>query len=89
VTHFIAGGSTGGTVSGVGRYLKEKNPEIKVHMADPKGSIFRTFFKTGKLVPAEKFLVEGVGKNNIPKAMHFSVIDDIIEVTDKESFLMC
>ena len=58
-------------------------------MADPKGSIFLPFFKTGKIVPPKKFLVEGVGKNNIPGAMDFDVIDDIVEVSDKESFDMC
>jgi cysteine synthase len=89
VTHFVAAGSTGGTVSGVGRYLKQKLPGVKILMADPVGSIFYDYWKTGKVGTAGKFLVEGVGKNNIPGAMDFSVVDGMLQVTDLEAFQTC
>lgn len=87
---FIASGSTGGTVSGVGRFLKEKNPAIKVMMPDPVGSIYYEYFTTGK-IPQDgncNYLVEGIGEDHIAKALDFSVLDEIIPFTDKEAFLM-
>lgn len=89
VTHFVAGGSTGGTISGTGRYLKEKNPEVKCVLADPFGSIFYDFWAERKLVTPASFLVEGVGKGSIPLAMNFDVIDEVIRVTDEDSFKTC
>lgn len=65
VTHFVAGGSTGGTVSGVGKGLKAVKPGVQIILADPVGSVFAPMFETGKLVKQGKFLVEGVGKGNI------------------------
>jgi cysteine synthase len=65
VTHFVAGGSTGGTVSGVGKGLKAVKPGVQIILADPVGSVFAPMFETGKLVEQGKFLVEGVGKGNI------------------------
>eukprot|EP01052_Picozoa_sp_SAG31_P019066 SAG31_NODE_1376_length_8593_cov_23.146927_6_plen_118_part_00 len=65
ITHFVAGGSTGGTVSGVGKGLKAVKPEVRIVLADPVGSVFAPMFETGKLVKQGKFLVEGVGKGNI------------------------
>ena len=85
VTHFVAGGSTGGTISGTGRFLKSKNPKIKCVLADPYGSIFHEYFVSQKLVVPKKFLVEGVGKGSIPGCMDFSLIDDVIQV--KVTFL--
>jgi cystathionine beta-synthase len=86
---FIASGSTGGTVSGVGRFLKEKNPNIKVMMPDPIGSIYYDYFKTGKIPQSGScsYFVEGVGEDHLAKAMDFSVLDDVIPFTDKEAFL--
>ena len=86
---FIASGSTGGTVSGVGRFLKEKNPAIQVIMPDPIGSIYYEYFKTGKIAAAGNcsYFVEGVGEDHLAKAMDFSVLDDIIPFTDKDAFL--
>lgn len=89
VTHFVAAGSTGGTVSGTGRYLKEQNPNITVALADPVGSIFTEYFKSRKISKPQKFLVEGVGKGSIPGAMHFDVIDKVLPVTDSQAFAMC
>lgn len=87
---FIASGSTGGTVSGIGRFLKEKNPAIKVMMPDPMGSIYYEYFKTGKIPQGGNcnYLVEGVGEDHIAKALDFSVLDEIIPFTDKDAFLM-
>jgi cysteine synthase len=67
ITHFVAGGSTGGTVSGVGKGLKAVKPGVKIVLADPVGSVFAPMFETGELVEQGKFLVEGVGKGNIRK----------------------
>lgn len=94
VTHFIAAGSTGGTVSGVGRYLKEQAaaqglPAPTVIMPDPAGSIFLEAYSTGSHGAAAKFLVEGVGKDTIPGALDFKVVDKMMQVTDKQSFDMC
>lgn len=89
VTHFVAGGSTGGTISGTGKYLKSQNPNVKAILADPYGSIFYDYFMSGKHGKPEKFHVEGVGKGSIPGCMDFSIIDDIIRVTDQDSFDMC
>jgi cystathionine beta-synthase len=80
---------TGGTISGAGRYLKEKNPKIKVIGVDPKGSVLREYFYTKKYSPVFKtYKVEGIGQDFIPGTLHFEYIDDVVEVTDKESFLM-
>jgi cystathionine beta-synthase len=87
VTHFIAGMGTGGTITGVGRYLKEKNPKIQIVGADPAGSILYEFFHHGTKGKAETYKVEGIGEDFFPAALDFSVIDDVIRVTDKDSFL--
>lgn len=87
ITHFVAGMGTGGTITGIGRYLKEKNPKVKIIGADPAGSILYDFFHTGKVTPAEPYKVEGIGEDFFPTTLDFSVIDDIKRVTDKESFL--
>jgi cystathionine beta-synthase len=87
ITHFVAGMGTGGTITGVGRYLKEKNPRIRIIGADPVGSILYDFFHAGQLPAAEPYKVEGIGEDFIPSTLDFSVIDDVKRVTDKESFL--
>lgn len=86
---FIASGSTGGTISGTGRYLKEKNPALKIIMPDPVGSIYYEYFKTKKIPEGGScsYFVEGVGEDHIAHAMDFSVVDDIIQFTDKDAFL--
>lgn len=89
VTHFVAAGSTGGTISGIGSYLKETKPSVNIVLADPTGSVFKNYFKTGEIGEMKPFLVEGVGKNNIPGAMDFGVIDGIVDVNDKEAIRMC
>ena len=86
---FIAGIGTGGTICGVGRYLKEHRPSCQVVAVDPVGSIVYDYFKTGQLKTAPKtYKIEGIGEDFIPKNYDFSVIDDMIQVEDRESFLM-
>src|ERR1700683_2979161 len=87
ITHFVCGVGTGGTISGVGRFLKEKNPEIKVIGVDPFGSLYYEFFKTGKVGRARTYVVEGIGEDIFPSTMHFKVLDDIVQVTDQECFV--
>lgn len=86
VTHFVAGLGTGGTISGTGRYLKEKNPDIRIIAADPYGSVFKTYKETGNLVEATPYLVEGIGQQTIPENVHIKYVDEVINVTDRESF---
>jgi len=88
VTHVVMGIGTGGTITGVGRYLKEKNPKIKIIGVDPVGSAYFEYFKTGKLPKLFKtYKVEGVGEDFLPKTMDFSVVDKVISISDKDSFL--
>ena len=88
VDYFVCGMGTGGTISGVGKFLKEKNPKVKIIGVDPKGSIIREYFYTKQIPPTfNVYQVEGIGQDFIPGVLHFQYIDDIIEVTDKESFL--
>ena len=88
ITHFVAGLGTGGTISGTGRYLKEKNPNIQIIGADPYGSIFKTYKETGKIVEATPYLVEGIGQEIVPANVHIKYVDEVINVTDRESFEM-
>lgn len=80
VTHFVAGGSTGGTISGAGSFLKSMNPNVKCVLADPHGSIFCEYVRNKILKTPEKFLVEGVGKGSIPGCLNIDVVDDVIQV---------
>src|SRR2546427_7693229 len=88
ITHFVAGIGTGGTISGTGRFLKEQNPKIKVIGADPYGSIFKTYKETGKIIETTPYLVEGIGQEVVPPNVHMKYIDEVINVTDGESFEM-
>jgi cystathionine beta-synthase len=89
ITHLVAGMGTGGTISGIGKFLKEKNPDIKVIGVDPEGSVYAQYFKTGKFPPLMKtYKMEGLGEDFIPKTIDFSVIDDVITVSDRDCFQM-
>ena len=88
ITHFVAGIGTGGTISGTGRFLKEKNPGIKIVGADPYGSIFKTYKETGKIIETTPYLVEGIGQEVVPPNVHMEYVDDVINITDGESFEM-
>lgn len=86
ITHFISSIGTGGTISGTGRYLKEKNPDIQIIAADPLGSIFKHYKETGELIKGTPYLVEGIGQDCLPANVHFQYIDKVYNISDKESF---
>ena len=86
VTHFIAGIGTGGTITGTARFLKKQNPQLKVIAADPVGSCIKTFKETGRLVEALPYLIEGVGQERIPGNLDIDLIDEIVNINDKEAF---
>jgi cystathionine beta-synthase len=87
ITHFVAGMGTGGTVSGTARYLKEKNPDIKIIGADTVGSLYAgRFYGTEEVV--HSYLIEGIGEDFMPETMNLSVLDEVITVTDQEAFDM-
>ncbi len=85
--YFVAGLGTGGTISGVGRFLKEKDPSIRVIGVDPEGSVLKHYFETGELLEAHTYEVEGIGEDIIPETTHFQYIDEIRKVGDRESFI--
>ncbi|WP_440950989.1 PLP-dependent cysteine synthase family protein [Methanosphaerula subterraneus] len=87
ITHFVAGIGTGGTISGIGRYLKEKNPDIKIIGVDPEGSIYHHVFY-GTEPESHPYRVEGTGEEFIPKTADLTVVDDVIVVSDKDAFGM-
>ncbi len=88
ITHFVCGMGTGGTVSGVGRYLKEKNPAVRIIGVDPVGSLYYDFAKSGKIGKARTYVVEGIGEDIFPSTMDFKMLDDVEQVTDRECFLV-
>lgn len=85
---FIAALGTGGTVSGTARYLKEKNPKIRVVGVDPVGSLYYDYFHTGQLTQPFTYRVEGFGEDFLPSTMDFQYVDDVVRVNDKECFVM-
>jgi cystathionine beta-synthase len=85
---FVAGIGTGGTISGTARFLKERNPAVKVIGVDPVGSIYYEYFKTGEVGEARPYLVEGIGEDMLCDAVWWDYIDDVVRVTDEESFRM-
>jgi cystathionine beta-synthase len=87
ITHFICGMGTGGTISGVGKYLKEKNPNIRIIGVDPEGSLYYDFHKTGKIARARTYVVEGIGEDFFPTTMDMLILDDVIQVNDEECFV--
>lgn len=89
VDAFVAGMGTGGTLTGTAMYLKEQNKNVQIIGIDPFGSILHDYFKTGKMVPAYSYKVEGIGEDIIPQNLDFKFIDDIVQVSDKECFQMC
>ena len=88
ITHFVCGMGTGGTVSGVGKYLKEKNPKIQIIGVDPEGSLYYDFVKTGETVKAKSYVVEGIGEDFFPTTMNLKILDDCIQVNDEECFVV-
>lgn len=88
ITHFVAGMGTGGTVSGVAKYLKEQNPKIKVIGSDPVGSLYYDKIVHNKLGVAKPYVVEGIGEDFFPGTMDLKCVDDVIVTPDKDCFLM-
>jgi cystathionine beta-synthase len=88
VTHFVCSPGTGGTVSGAGRYLKERNAKVRVVAGDPAGSIYKTYAETRQKSDGQPYKVEGIGGDKIPTSLEFDVIDEWITVTDKDAILM-
>lgn len=90
LTHFFAGAGTGGTISGTGAYLKDKNPDIRVVGIDPFGSVYYRYFHTREFDEDEiyPYLTEGVGEDILAKNMDFDLIDDYVRVTDREAMQM-
>ena len=85
---FVAGLGTGGTMSGCGRFIKDKNPAIRTVGVDPVGSVYHSMFKTGKLGPTHVYKVEGIGEDMMCGAMDLAVLDDVRQVTDAQAFTM-
>ena len=90
ITHLVVGVGTGGTASGVGRYLKERNPKIKVWGIDTYGSVFKKYKETGIFDKNEiyPYITEGIGEDFLPKNVDFQVIDHFEKVTDKDAAIM-
>jgi cystathionine beta-synthase len=88
ITHFVSAPGTGGTVSGVGRYLKEKNPDVVIVAGDPVGSIYSDYARTRKKGPGEPYKVEGIGGDKIPTSLDFDVVDEWMTVSDADAFRM-
>ena len=88
ITHFVCGMGTGGTISGVGKYLKEKNANIKIIGVDPEGSLYFDFHKSGTIAKARTYVVEGIGEDFFPTTMDMKILDDVIQVNDEECFVV-
>ena len=88
ITHFVCGMGTGGTISGVGKYLKEKNHAIKIIGVDPEGSLYYDFHKTGQVTRARTYVVEGIGEDFFPTTMDLKILDDVLQVNAEECFVV-
>lgn len=90
ITHYVAGMGTGGTITGTAKYLKEKNPDIKVIGVDSVGSVYKKYYETGEFDKNEvkPYLTEGIGEDIIPKNVDISMIDAVEQVGDKDAFQM-
>jgi len=85
IDYLIAGMGTGGTIGGLGKFLKEKNPRIKVIAVDVEGSVYTEYFRSQKLIKPSPYLIEGLGDEFIVGCADFSVIDDMIQVSDRDA----
>jgi len=88
VTHFVAGAGTGGTVSGAGKYLKEKNPSVRVIAGDPVGSLYTGYHNTRTMGEGAPYKVEGIGGDKVPTTVWWDIVDEFRQVTDRESMRM-
>ena len=89
ITHFVCGVGTAGTITGVSKYLKEKNPSVKVIGADPIGSNFKIYKDTGTIGEVGMHQIEGLGTDIIPPITDFRYVDEIVSVSDNDSISMC
>ncbi len=85
VSAVLCGIGTGGTITGVGKYLKEKKKSVKIIGVEPVGSVFKTYLEKGILTAASDFDIEGIGKNFIPGALDFDYVDEVIQVLDEDA----
>jgi cystathionine beta-synthase len=88
VTHFVAAAGTGGTITGVGRYLKERNPDVRIIGGDPEGSILKAYWETGVKIESAPYKVEGIGQDKIPGTLDMSVVDEWRSVDDRTSMTL-
>lgn len=90
VTHYVAGMGTGGTISGAGKYLKEKNSSVKVVGVDTVGSVYKHYHETGEFDKNQikPYLTEGIGEDIIPKNIDIDLVDHVVQVNDKNAFQM-
>jgi cystathionine beta-synthase len=88
ITHLVAAAGTGGTVTGAGRYLKERNPALRIIAGDPVGSIFASYHRTGEKGEGAPYQVEGIGNDKLPSTLDFGVIDEFLAVADRDAFHM-
>jgi cystathionine beta-synthase len=88
ITHLVAAAGTGGTISGAGKFLKEKNPKLRVIAGDPVGSIFANYHRTCTKGDSAPYKVEGIGNDKLPSTLWFDVIDEMHPITDREAFHM-
>ena len=90
ITHFVCAAGTGGTATGVGRYLKERNPDVKIVCGDPQGSILAELWKSKgeRKVEGTPYKIEGIGQDKLPGTLDLGVVDEYHTVSDKESFAM-
>ncbi len=89
LTHWVAGIGTGGTISGVGRYLKEQNPAVKVVAVDTYGSIYKHLFETGEMPPTDEihqYLIDGIGEDFLPATAWLDVVDEVIACDDRTAY---
>jgi cystathionine beta-synthase len=88
ITHLVAAAGTGGTITGAGRYLKERNPAIRIIAGDPVGSIFAEYHRTRQKGEGTPYKVEGIGNDKLPSTLDFEIIDEMHTITDREAFQM-
>ena len=88
VTHLVVGVGTGGTITGTGRYLKEQNSAVRVIGVDTFGSVYTEYFRTGRLPEPRPYLIDGIGEDFIPGTVDLSIIDEMIQVTDRDAYRM-
>ena len=89
VTHWVAGIGTGGTISGAGKYLKDRNPEVRVIGVDPVGSVYAYYKQHGELPPEDEihqYLIDGIGEDLMPESIWFEYIDEVITVDDRTAY---